>query len=77
MDYLSIVRDQFPVPGGKTDWRLMCYVNAPFVMQLTMVRFTGGEQTMGKGFPVVAWGKSKMKMKSSAERRRNCGGLVG
>ena len=26
MDYLNIGRDRFPVPGGKDDGRLMCYV---------------------------------------------------
>jgi hypothetical protein len=67
MDYLSIGRDQFPVPGDKNDGRLMCYVDAPFVMQSNMVRYTGGELTMGKGFPVVAWGKPEMNMKSLAE----------
>jgi hypothetical protein len=31
MDYLDIGQDHFPVPGGKNDGRLMCYVNAPYV----------------------------------------------
>ena len=50
-----------PVPGGKNDGQLMCYVNKPFVMQPNMLSYTGGELTMGKGSPVVAWGKSKLK----------------
>ena len=53
-----------PVPGGENDGRLMCYVDAPFVLQQNMVSYTGGELTMGKGFPVVAWGKPKLSMKS-------------
>jgi hypothetical protein len=56
-----------PVPGGDYDGRLMCYVNEPFVMQPNMLSYTGGELTMGKGSPVVAWGKPKLNMKSLIE----------
>jgi hypothetical protein len=67
MDYLSIGRDQFPVPGGENDGRLMCYVDAPFVMQPSMLSYTGGELTMGKESPMVAWGNPKLNMKSLIE----------
>ena len=66
MDYLNIGRDQFPVPGGKDDGWLMCYVNAPYVMQMNMVRYAGGELTMNK-FPVAVRGKPKLKTKSLSE----------
>ena len=55
------------VPGGKNDGRLMCYVDVPFVMQPNMLSYTGGALTMGKGSPVVAWGKPKLNMKSLTE----------
>ena len=45
----------------------MCYVDEPFVMQSNMLSYTGGELTMGKGSPVVAWGKPKLNMKSLIE----------
>ncbi len=41
MDYLNIGQDRFPVPGGKDDGQLMCYVNALYVMQMNMVRYAG------------------------------------
>jgi hypothetical protein len=66
MDYLNIGRDQFPVPGGEDDGRLMCYVNAPCVMQMNMVRYAGGELTMNK-FPVAVRGKPKLNTKSLSE----------
>ena len=44
-----------PVPGGENDGQLMCYVDAPFVMQPSMLSYTGGELTMSKGSPMVAW----------------------
>ena len=56
-----------PVPGGKNDGQLMCYVDEPFVMQPNMLSYTGGELTMGKGSPVVAWGEPKLNMKSLIE----------
>jgi len=62
MDYLNIGRDQFPVPGGEDDGRLMCYVNAPYVMQMNMVRFAGVELTINE-FPVSVRGKPKLTNK--------------
>ena len=56
-----------PVPGGENNGRLMCYVNETFVMQPNMLSYTGGELTMGKGSPVVAWGKPQLNMKSLIE----------
>ena len=66
MDYLNIGRDQFPVPGGEDDGRLMCYVNAPYVMQMNMVRYAGVELTMNK-FLVAVRGKPKLNTKSLSE----------
>ncbi len=45
----------------------MCYVDAPYLMQMNMSRYTGCELTMGKGFPVVVWGKPKLDTKSLSE----------
>jgi hypothetical protein len=66
MDYLNIGRVRFPVPGGEDDGRLMCYVNAPYVMQMNMVRYAGVELTMNE-FPVVVRGKRKLNTKSLTE----------
>ncbi len=66
MDYLNIGRDQFPVPGGEDDGRLMCYVNAPYVMQMNMVRYAQVELTKNK-FPVAVQGKPKLNTKSLSE----------
>ena len=67
IEYSRGGRYRSPVPGGKNDGRLMCYVNAPFVMQPNMLSYTGGELTMGKGSPMVAWGKPKLSMQSLTE----------
>ena len=67
IDYSRGGLDQSPVPGGKNDGWLMCYVNAPFVMQPNMLSYTGGELTMGKGSPMVEWGKPELNMKSLTE----------
>ena len=75
MEYVRAGRDQSLVPGGKNDGRLMCYIDAPYVMQMNMVRYTGVELTMNE-FPGVVWGKPKLNTKSLSERRRNRGGLV-
>ena len=56
-----------PVPGGKNDGQLMSYHNAPFVRQPNMLSYTGGELTMGKGSPMVAWGKPKLNTQSLTE----------
>ncbi len=66
MDYLSIGQDQFPVPGGKNDRGLMCYIDAMYVMQMNMVRYAGVELTMDE-LPVVAWVKPKFNIKSLTE----------
>ena len=76
MEYVKVGRDQSLVPGGKNDGRLMCYVDALFVMQPNMLSYTGGELTMGKGYSMVASAKLKLNTESLTERRRNCGGLV-
>jgi hypothetical protein len=52
--------------SGKDDGRLMCYVNAPYVMQMNMVRYAGVELTMNE-FPAVVWGKRKLNTKSLTE----------
>ena len=71
MDYLNIGRDQFPVPGGKDDGRLMCYVNAPYVMQMNMVRYAGVELTMNE-FPAAVRGKPKLNTMSLSESELIC-----
>ena len=51
MEYSRGGQDRSPVPGGKNDGRLMCYVDAPFVMKPNMPSYTGDELTMGKDIP--------------------------
>ena len=48
MEYVRVGQDQSLVPGGKNDGRLMCYIDALFVMQPNMLSDTGGELTMDK-----------------------------
>ena len=48
IEYSRGGRDLSPVLGGKNDGRLICYVDALFVMQPNMLSYTGGELTMGK-----------------------------
>jgi hypothetical protein len=66
MDYLNIGRDRFPVPGGEDDGRLMCYVNALYVMQMNMVSYAGVELTMNE-LPVIVRGERKLNTKSLTE----------
>ena len=54
-------RDQLTVPSGKDNGRLMCYVNALYVMQMNMARYAGVELTMNES-TVVVWGKRKFNM---------------
>ena len=68
MDYLSIGRDQFPVPGDEYDGRLMCYVDVLFVMQPSMLSYTGGELTMGKESPMGAWGNPSWEKYNVCQR---------
>ena len=67
MEYSRGGQDQSPVPGGKNDRRLMCYVDTPFAMQSNMLSYTGGEPTMGKGYSMVALAKPKLNKKSLTE----------
>ncbi len=66
MDYLSIGQDQSPVPGGKNDGRLMCYIDAPYVMQMNMVRYAWVELTMDE-LPMVMGGKPSLNTRSVNE----------
>ena len=50
----------------KNDGRLMCYIDAPYVMQMNMVRYTGAELTMNE-FPVAVRGKQELNTKSLTE----------
>ena len=70
----------------------MCYVNALFVVQPNAHCYSGGELTMGRGYPMAALGKPELNTKSLCHRhyaddvldlkfpvgtgRRNCGGIV-
>ena len=76
MEYVRVGQDQSLVPGGENDGRLMCYVDALFVMQPNMLSYTGGELTMGKGSSMGASAKLKLNMESLTERGRNHSGLV-
>jgi len=67
MEYVRVGQDQSLVPGGENDGRLMCYVNALFVMQPNMLSYTGGELTMGKGFSMVALAEQKLNTESLTE----------
>ena len=67
MEYIRVGGDQSLVPGGENDGWLMCYVDAPFVMQPNMLSYTGGEVMMGTGSPMVALAKPKLNTKSLTE----------
>ena len=62
MEYWRGGQDQSPVP-----WRLMCYVDALFVVKPNMHSYTGDELTMDKGYPMVALAKPKLNKKSLTE----------
>ena len=67
MEYWRGGQDQSPVPGGEHDGRLMCYVDALFVVKPNMHSYTGDELTMDKGYPMVALAKPKLNKKSLTE----------
>ena len=67
MEYSRGGRDQSLVPSGKNDGRLMCYVDALFVMQPNMLSYTGGELKMGNRSPMVASAKPKLNTTSLTE----------
>ena len=67
MEYVRVSQYRSLVPGGKNDGRLMCYVDALFVMQPNMLSYTGGELTMGKGLSMVASAELKLNTESLTE----------
>jgi hypothetical protein len=52
MEYLMGDRDRFLILGADNDGMLMWYVDTSFAVHPNMRRHTGGELTMGRGFPI-------------------------
>ena len=67
VEYLRGDRDRPLVLGADNEGMLMWYVDASFAVHPNMLGHTGGELTMGRGFPISVSTKQKLNTKSSTE----------
>jgi hypothetical protein len=67
MEYLRVDRLLPLILSANGSGVLMWYDNASFAVHPNMCSHTGGELTMGRGFPIVRSTKQKLNIRSSAE----------
>jgi hypothetical protein len=67
MEYLRVDRLRLLIFSANGSGELIWYVDASFAVHQNMCSHTGGELTMGRGFPIVSFTKQKLNTRSSTE----------